>query len=124
MNKHPEYKQRLMKEISPPVAAVKDNIVEQLTYDKVMEFDYLMMCYSESLRIEPPIASSTYLSQDQDSLINVGNGETVLLRKDKPYAINMRAIHYDERQWIQPTVYRPDRFDYNNESKWTKAANG
>lgn len=37
---------------------MKDNILEGFDYDKVMDFDYLPMCYSESLRIEPPVAVS------------------------------------------------------------------
>lgn len=64
MNKHPEYKQKLLAEILPPVEAVKDNIVEGLTYDTVMEYEYLIQCFSESLRIEPPAAVSTYLEMD------------------------------------------------------------
>jgi cytochrome P450 len=38
MTKHPEMKAKLLSEILPPVEAVKDNIVEGLTYDRVMEF--------------------------------------------------------------------------------------
>lgn len=41
LTKHPQYKEKLLKEILPPVELVKNNIVEELEYDTVMEFDYL-----------------------------------------------------------------------------------
>lgn len=41
LTKHPEYKEKLLKEILPPVEKVCDNIVEKLDYDTVMEFEYL-----------------------------------------------------------------------------------
>lgn len=36
------------------VDAVKSDILKDLTYDAVMEFEYLAQCYNESLRREPP----------------------------------------------------------------------
>jgi hypothetical protein len=38
MTKHPEMKEKLLSEILPPVEEVKDNIVEGLSYDTVMDF--------------------------------------------------------------------------------------
>jgi cytochrome P450 len=32
---------------------------------------------------------------DEDSVINVGNGKKVFLKKGAPYCINIRAIHHD-----------------------------
>jgi len=55
MTKHPEYKRKLLAEILPPIAAVKDDIVERLEFDTVMGFDYFKACYNESMRIEPPL---------------------------------------------------------------------
>lgn len=39
--KHPDLKAKLEAEILPPVALVKDNIVEGLEYDTVMDFEFL-----------------------------------------------------------------------------------
>ena len=39
--KHPELKAKLIKEIVPPVERVKDNIVDGLEYDTVMDFEFL-----------------------------------------------------------------------------------
>ena len=51
---HPEIKTKLLEEILPPVEKVKNNIVDGLEYDTVMDFEYLHQCFNESLRIEPP----------------------------------------------------------------------
>lgn len=48
----------MLAEILPPVEKTEKNIVDGLEYETVMEFEYLQMCYSEILRIEPPAASS------------------------------------------------------------------
>ena len=60
LHKHPEVKAKLLKEILPPVEAVKGNIIEGLEYDTVMDFEYLHHCYYESLRIEPPASVSVH----------------------------------------------------------------
>ena len=35
MQKHPEFKAKLLKEILPPVEKVQENIVEEFTYETV-----------------------------------------------------------------------------------------
>ena len=60
LTKHPEIKAKLLKEILPPLAKVKQNILDGLEYDTVMEFEYLQHCFYESLRIEPPASTSFY----------------------------------------------------------------
>ena len=58
LTKHTDIKKKLLAEILPPVEAVKDNNLDKLDYDTVMEFEYLQQCYNECLRIEPPTAGS------------------------------------------------------------------
>lgn len=41
LTKHQDIKAKLLKEILPPVEKAKNNIVEDLEYDTVMEFEYL-----------------------------------------------------------------------------------
>lgn len=115
----------MLAEILPSVDAVKDNILEGLTYETVMEYEYLMHCFHESLRIEPPTGSSAFLTMDTDSLINVGGNKSVLIKKDSTYVINMLGIHHDPKQWIEPDVFCPDRFDTTlPDNKWAQAADG
>lgn len=41
LHKHPEFKAKLLKEVLPEVEAAKDDIVEKLEYDTVMDFEYM-----------------------------------------------------------------------------------
>jgi cytochrome P450 len=41
LTKHPEIKKKLLSEILPPLEKVTDNIVDDFTYDTVMEYEYL-----------------------------------------------------------------------------------
>lgn len=58
LTKHQEIKKKLMQEILPSLELVKDNFVDGLVYDTVMEFDYLRQIFYETLRIEPPASFS------------------------------------------------------------------
>lgn len=41
LTKNPEVKAKLMEEVLPAVEKVSDNIIEGLSYDTVMEFEYM-----------------------------------------------------------------------------------
>lgn len=41
LEKHPQYKAQLLREIALPVEKVKDQIVEKLEYETVLNFSYL-----------------------------------------------------------------------------------
>jgi cytochrome P450 len=92
MTKNPEMRAKLLKEILPPVEKAKQNIVEELTYDTVMDFTYLFQCYSESLRIEPPVTNSVLQTFDKDTFLRLGDRQ-ILVKKDTLCNISFEAIH-------------------------------
>lgn len=57
LTKNQDVKLKLLDEIMPVLTKVSTNLMD-LDYDTVMDFNYLMQCYNESLRIEPPAAVS------------------------------------------------------------------
>jgi cytochrome P450 len=67
---NPDLKERLLNEIMPVMTEVKDNILEKLTYSKVQDFDFLIRCFFESLRIEPPVPVSSNQCFSEDVTIN------------------------------------------------------
>lgn len=81
LTKHQHYKEKLLKEIMPVVEKVKDNIIDKLDYDTVNEFEYLQMCFSESLRIEPPVLNSTSQTVTKDTEVSYGKGKTIIIRE-------------------------------------------
>jgi cytochrome P450 len=110
LHKHPEIKAKLLKEILPPVEAAKDNIIEGLEYETVMEFEYLHQCFYESLRIEAPTGVSVHQTMSQDTEISV-EGKNMLIKKDDIFLVLFNEIHHDPVEWPEPHRYIPERFD-------------
>ena len=81
MTKHQDLKSKLLDEVIPVVKAAQDNLVEKLEYETVMDdFQYLQMCYNESLRINPPVANSTRqnFTHDTELTYRTGGKKTIL----------------------------------------------
>lgn len=58
LTRHPEYKKKLLAELSPVTQKCSDDMVNKLDYDTVQELDYLKCCFYESMRMEPPTSIS------------------------------------------------------------------
>ena len=41
LTKNPEIKAKLMKEVLPPIEKVKNNIIEELDYETVIDFEFM-----------------------------------------------------------------------------------
>jgi len=123
---HPEFKNKLMAEILPVLekAAATGDITQNLTYDSVMEFEYLLQCFNESLRIEPPTNVSISQFFEKDTTLNLGSGQ-LQVKKGTPIQILFEAIHHNAEQWPSPEKFVPARFDTKDpENKWQFTANG
>jgi len=66
---NPDINQRILSEIMPVMEEVKENILVNMTYEKVQEFDFLIHCFYESLRIEPPVPVSSNQCFNEDVTI-------------------------------------------------------
>jgi len=51
----PELKHRLLAEVMPKLESVSDDFMNGFDHDMADDFEYTKMCYSESLRLEPPV---------------------------------------------------------------------
>jgi hypothetical protein len=90
LTKHPEFKQKLLAEILPPLKESLDN----LTYDRATEFDYLQCCFNESIRIEPPAPATSAQIFTQDTTLT-HEGKKITFKKGTPFSILIEAIHHD-----------------------------
>mmetsp|Transcript_108284 Transcript_108284/g.149655 ORF Transcript_108284/g.149655 Transcript_108284/m.149655 type:complete len:143 (+) Transcript_108284:376-804(+) len=84
---------------------------KEVNLDLVDDYDFLRNCYNEVLRIEPPRYVSLMDCFNQDVQVN-----NVTIKKDQPFFINIKAIHRDPQQWIDPLDFNPDRFDSRHPS--------
>jgi cytochrome P450 family 6 len=122
--RHAEYGAKLLEEVYPVLEKASNNIVEDLDYDSVQEFEYLQQCYNESLRIEPP-ANITVPSTVTKEL-TIGKGDKALTLKPGMLITQMTdAVHHDPTQWIEHDKYNPARFDFKDkDNKWTLTPDG
>ena len=83
------------------------NVIEHgLNYENIWDLKFFTSCFLESLRLEPPVtvSSACMVSEDQTlGGINIKTGDGFL--------IDMKAIHWNPEEWIEPSKYIPDRFD-------------
>lgn len=70
MAMNPNIKQKLLAEILPAVDRVKNDIVDGLEYDTVMDFEYLPKCFYEVLRLEPSVPVSFPANMSKEMTIN------------------------------------------------------
>jgi cytochrome P450 len=107
MDHNPDVKKKLLEEIIPVVEAAKENIVENLKYETVMDLEYLHLCFYESLRIDPPAVVSLSQTFTQDVVLKNG----LEIKKDEVFFVFIEGIHHDPEQWQQPDKFLPERFD-------------
>nr|XP_053627662.1 cytochrome P450 9e2-like [Cherax quadricarinatus] len=99
--KHPHIQQRLREEVQ--------NIVKEhgsLTYQAIMEAQYLDACISGSQRLKPNaiyISATIYLSYSLP-------GTDVIIPKGIMVTIPIWSLQNDPQYWTNPTEFNPDRF--------------
>eukprot|EP00347_Sterkiella_histriomuscorum_P012378 403368811 len=105
------------------------DIRKEFNYDKIQDLSYFMMCFNESLRIEPPISFSSMLLFSQNTILSFPSTDkeierrwTYNIKKGDNFIINIPQIHHDPNQWIDHDKFIPERFDH--QSKYYLKPNG
>lgn len=102
----------------------QDKLLEACDYEKVYEsFDYTMMCFKESMRLEAPIGFSTAHTVTQDVVLAKGTKKELKVNAGQEIHIMMSSLHHDPAQWgARHNEFIPERFDPDSEH--FKAPNG
>ena len=90
---------------------------ECLTVDNFTEMPYLTNVYLEALRINAPIANSSFLHLKSDATAGGIN-----FRANDEIMINYHGLHCNSQQWVKPYEFIPERFDMDSE--YSKDADG
>ncbi|XP_069760841.1 cytochrome P450 3A30-like isoform X2 [Narcine bancroftii] len=96
---HPDVQKKLQQEIDtafPNKAPI--------TYDDVMQLEYLEMVISETLRLYPPAPRLERVCKEDVIL----NGVTI--PKDTVVVVPAYVLHRDPKYWAEPEEFRPERF--------------
>ncbi|XP_052753650.1 cytochrome P450 6B5-like [Galleria mellonella] len=103
LGKNPDHLQRVQDEID----ATFEKYNGKLTYEAVMEMEYLENVLSEALRMYPPIGFLTRKCV-RDTVLPVGN---IPVKEGTNIITPIFDIHYDPEYYPNPTVFDPTRFE-------------
>jgi cytochrome P450 len=110
--KHPEYKQRLIKEIDDYWLKYKEPV-----YETFNELSFMTRCITETLRMWPALANGTYRELERDDSITGIDGEKVFLKKGTYVQIMNFTRHRNPELWEDPHIFNPDR-EFKDSEIW------
>ncbi|XP_066989436.1 cytochrome P450 3A29-like [Macrobrachium rosenbergii] len=98
--KNQDVQQRLYEEIQQRLPREED-----VSYDSVMQMEYLDMVVNESLRFYPPVADSVIREVKEDCEF-----EGMKFPADSWIIFPISYMHFDETLWPDPQTFNPERF--------------
>lgn len=107
---YPQVKEKLLGEIDSLLEPIKGDLKSNFDIEVAEQFEYLRLCFLETLRIDPPVPESIYGAFTETVVLNgvtVPKGDKILIAMD--------YIQNDPKHWQQPTKFIPERFDSSSE---------
>ncbi|XP_064091724.1 cytochrome P450 3A24-like isoform X2 [Macrobrachium nipponense] len=98
--KNQDVQQRLYEEIQQHLQSE-----EEVSYDSVMQMEYLDMVVNESLRFYPPVADSIIREVKEDCEF-----EGMKFPADAWIIFPISYMHFNEKLWPDPQTFDPERF--------------
>jgi cytochrome P450 len=113
----PDLKEKVGLELDPFLEKCKDNFMDLMTTDAIEDLEYLRNAYYEVLRYDTPIPSGSTATFSRD--INI---KGINFKKGEAIFIALAEMHRNPKEWVEPDVFNPDRFDPS--STWFKRPDG
>ena len=94
-----------------------DVLRDSCSYEKVQEgFEFTMMCFRESLRIEPPVGYTTSHTVTREVTLARGTEKELKIRAGDNIRIQITLLQHDVTQWgSRHNEFIPERFDSNSD---------
>ena len=94
-----------------------DKLYASCNYENIHEgYDYAMMTFNESLRIEPPLGFSTAHTVTRDVTLARGTAKELKINAGEEIHIMIGLLHHDPAQWgNRHDEFIPERFDSKSE---------
>ena len=104
--KHPECREKIRAELG---ALTNGKELEQLTLSEINTLDYLHNFIKECLRLDTAIPANTPNITKTTMEI-----DGVVLPTGLPVNISLLGFHHNPDEWVQPSEFRPDRFEQDS----------
>lgn len=91
---------------------ILENIDEEgnISYEKLLEMQYLDQVYYEALRLNPPLTYTTKECSDSYELDN-GKGHKFQMSKKSAALISIYSLHHDAEYYPHADTFEPERFN-------------
>lgn len=101
-----------------------DRLIEACNYENILEgFEYSVMVFRESLRIEPPLGFTTAHEVTRDVVLARGTDKELKISAGDEIHILISQLHHDPTEWgPEHEEFIPERFD--SKSKYFNKPDG
>ena len=110
LKKYPEKLEKLKEELKKHGITGGPNIKEQITFEKLVEIDYLTCIFKEALRMDTAVQFSFYYEAKRKIKLC-----GIPLEKGTMMKMSFIEAHYSEEYWLEPRKFIPERFDTNSD---------
>uniref|UniRef100_A0A7S3KQG3 Cytochrome P450 n=1 Tax=Euplotes crassus TaxID=5936 RepID=A0A7S3KQG3_EUPCR len=110
LNKYPEALKKLREELKSEGFTKTDDFINQCTVEKFQSCTYLNSVVKETLRRDTAVSETfDYVSSSDIKICDVP------IKKGTKIRIDAVSSHFDERKWLEPESFIPERFDFDSE---------
>ncbi|PSN29418.1 hypothetical protein C0J52_26728 [Blattella germanica] len=110
---HPDLQTRLRKDIMGGLAKFNN----ELTYEAIIEMQYLDMVVNETLRKYPIVPYLDRMTVNDFQLPSVDGKGTVTIKSGVGIYVPVYALHHDPEYFPNPAKFDPERFTEENKKK-------